>query len=1092
MHLFLLTEAKPLLARKLIAAIILPIFHYPEILFSMRLIFLIWYLLPLSLLGQVHGPGFRHLGIPEGLSQGEVEAMCRDHLGLMWIGTRDGLNVWDGYSCRQYRYEVGDSSGLPDRAVWEVAEDPWGDMWIATNQGLSRLSRATQRFTHFDHTPANASGTGVRAVISLLWAADSSLWIGAYDGIYRLSDYHPALPQDSLSFRFESPPTPAGVPAFATGMQLREDAQGIIWCSLTRGLLWIDPRDGSRRWLHPLLDLPPLTQHNLAVSTAETPDGSIWVSLNGAGLLRLRREPCQRDSCNGPRKTRLRSQRYQHDPADPNSLSTNMCTYLTVDQQGRLWVGSALGLHLYRPETDDFSRIKAITGDPEALRDNSIYGLYTDHEGTIWVGTREGISYHSPHNYPFRRLYEVPGSEQGLPSPHVESVLIDAEGQYWIATTTALSRWQPQTNKYQHYPVGTAAASAAAGIIRRMHQTAAGQYWLVSDHAFSRWDPEREQMTHYRLRPDVLRELGTRQLYDILPDGQGRFLLGSHGGILRFDPRTERFEEFPHESNWLAHDLHRDRSGRVWVLGGRRLFWFDESTGAFQAFKGWGNDTAKLHLNLVVDMHETPDGRLWLASERGLVEIRPQAEQVRMVSEHSAFPSGRIRSIEEDGQGRLWVSSNDGLFALDPDTYDFLHYQATDGLHSNQFYSRCSAVGPDGMMIFGGADGCTIFHPDSLRPSDLSARTVITGLSIFNQPYHFHDSSSVLREDIQVAEAVFLEYQQQVWGVTFASTDLTSPETNVYRYRLLGFDDQWIPAPTWREALFTNLHEGHYVLEVMGSNHHGQWTAAPARLTIHIAAPWYRSWWAYTIYAILLVALLGWAIRARSAAIRRQERTLALVQQAKLEERERTRARSSRDFHDEAGNRLTKISLYTGLLRRQLPVEGQVGEFLQHIESHTQALASGMRDFIWVLDPQQDLLSDTLERIRGFGEQLFADTDIAFTYTADLPQNWLQQPLDINSKRHLLMIAKEGMHNALKYSRASQVRLRIFVPANTSTLNLELQDDGLGFEMDELLRVNGLHHMHTRAEEMEAQLRIHSVPGVGTTILLRKEFHPNG
>lgn len=209
-----------------------------------------------------------------------------------------------------------------------------------------------------------------------------------------------------------------------------------------------------------------------------------------------------------------------------------------------------------------------------------------------------------------------------------------------------------------------------------------------------------------------------------------------------------------------------------------------------------------------------------------------------------------------------------------------------------------------------------------------------------------------------------------------------------------------------------------------------------------------------------------------------------------MEERERTRARSSRDFHDETGNRLTKISLYTGLLQQQLPQEGQTKEFLAQIESHVRHLASGMLDFTWVLDPQQDQLSDILGRLSQFGDQLFADTGISFQWQQRLSQDFWAQSLDVNSKRHLLMIFKEGMHNALKYSQATQVTLS--VSETSGGLLFALQDDGLGFEQDELVRVNGLHNMESRATDMSATLEVQWVPGMGTSILLRTEIHLDG
>ena len=230
-------------------------------------------------------------------------------------------------------------------------------------------------------------------------------------------------------------------------------------------------------------------------------------------------------------------------------------------------------------------------------------------------------------------------------------------------------------------------------------------------------------------------------------------------------------------------------------------------------------------------------------------------------------------------------------------------------------------------------------------------------------------------------------------------------------------------------------------------------------------------------------------IRYRTRKVRQEMRLQARIEQAKVEEREQVRAQSSRDFHDEAGNHITKISLYTGLIKRELGEENQAGKYLDHIEDNLSSLSGGMRDFIWVLDPQKDGLDETIQRLIDFGYGLYEDSGVEFIANNGVPPE-ANLRLAVSAKRNLLLIFKEAMNNALKYAKASTVRFSVSVKEDR--LQLELSDDGLGFDKEKLVRVNGLNNMKGRAEEMGAEIQVDALPGLGTRIVVKKEIHPNG
>lgn len=1036
---------------------------------------------------------FQHIGKEDGLSQGEIEAFCRDHLGLMWIGTRNGLNVWDGYEMTVFFNEPGNPNSLGDNGVWDIVEDPWGDIWMGNNAGLNRFNRASQTFDLFLPSTVDPDSLPIVSVMSLLWGSDSTLWIGGYAGAYKLEHYHPDLPLDSIRFQMIGGMKSLDAPRLPTPLSIMEDSEKNIWFSTTAGIIWLNPAEDDLHYLYPVLNEAPLSLHNVVVSTVERRPGEYWVSLNGAGAVKLTLENCPGDSCDGPQSKQVITKRYTHDSDNPRSLGVDMSTYYTVDPSGRLWCGTARGISVYNPVTDDFDRIMPVIGDPESVRHQSTYSLYSDREGIVWVGTREGISYYHPAAKPFKRYYPIANSDAGLNSNHVEALFQDSKERIWVSTQKSISRWDPKNQTFFHYPNRVEDARGPNGIVKYFHEDEDGMIWLCGQGSLIKLNPETAFFTHYKYKPTEFRSLGTRNLFDILPDGKGGFWLGSYDGILHFDPKTEEFIPYEEHNNWNCIDMIVDRFGTFWAAGGRILYQFDIESGKFTAFKGYGTDTTTLHLALGFEFHEDQKGRLWLGTDKGLIQIDQENQKLIAWDQETDLPFGVYKSIEEDESGNLWLGTALGVYRLTPETKEVVHYDQNDGLHGNTIYNRCSFTLADGSMIFGGEGGFTRFQPNSLKVNGTAPAILFTDFKVFNESALVSSADTLetffLPQHISTLSDLFLSHSDQIWEIHFAATDLTSPDQNQYRYRLIGFDEDWVEAGTKRAATYTNLFEGTYTFEVQGSNNDGIWSDS-ANINIHISPPWYRTWWAYLSYFLLIAGLGYWAITARLAAVRREERTKSRIAEATLEEREKTRARSSRDFHDEAGNRLTKISLYTGLLQQQLADKEESKQFLAHIEDHTRNLSSGMRDFIWVLDPQQDQLSDTLGRLRQFGEQLFADTGIVFQWKQELPSDVASMRLDVNSKRHLLMIFKEGMHNALKYANASTVTF--WAGSVDEQLTFKLQDDGLGFDQDQLVRINGLHNMESRAREMEAEFTVNSVPGLGTTLSLIKEIHPNG
>jgi signal transduction histidine kinase len=218
--------------------------------------------------------------------------------------------------------------------------------------------------------------------------------------------------------------------------------------------------------------------------------------------------------------------------------------------------------------------------------------------------------------------------------------------------------------------------------------------------------------------------------------------------------------------------------------------------------------------------------------------------------------------------------------------------------------------------------------------------------------------------------------------------------------------------------------------------------------------------------------------------VRREAETRARIEQARIEDRERFRRNSAADFHDEAGARITRINLYTGLVRQQAAHNPGMIDHLHKIENASRELSAGIRDLIWTMDPTRDTLADTLERLATFGGALFDATATAFKVGSP-PQEFANLRMGMVARRAITLIMKEAMNNCAKYAGAHRCTLQPIV--DEKFLMLKLQDDGQGFDPGAVLSADhhGLRNMRQRAVELGATLDIHSAHGQGCTLVLK-------
>ncbi|MEM6344213.1 MAG: two-component regulator propeller domain-containing protein [Bacteroidota bacterium] len=1054
--------------------------------------------------GLIHAQEYRikQYGLADGLSQTSVKCLLQDHKGLLWIGTEDGLNRFDGYDFEVYKQRDGKVS-LPSNWINFLFEDRQNHLWIATNAGLVRLNPRTEEWTLCPIPWVTRDKT----VFSIMQDAQGRIWVCTQTGLFRLENPE-AAPTDWVvrNLRELYPDLPKETPQRGI-----EDSNGSLYFCFSnqRGneifssVYIYDAKQDQFRELGLLQDgegierLSLLQDSILCLGTVKS--GLVRFNLKADKLL----PPISGDSTHPyirsfetDRNAGIWSGTYEelfYLPADSDSAqkiitpaSTGPVFAIIESQEGHIWFGSSQGLWQLQRKQNKFETFSLSAKEPFKLAKADLFGMLVSSKGEFWaVAYNYGLIRLIPKAEGGWQKFEYPAEAIGLSTAQNIDMKEDADGAIWLAGFGGLVRLQ--------IPDYDDPAEALPPVVK---------VWSAS--------PE-----------------GIRSPYitDILPDPDGSYWLADYtAGVEHVQIKDEQLSVARYSADGKnpfstldnrADGFQFDREGNLWVCsrhGLSRAYHNEAGELAFRHILLPPIDSVNLRGKGVKMFYQDETGVLWLASE-GLyrVELAAGAELSPWDAEVSPFlpfnwqrfgiaeglTNESVYGILPDKNAQLWLSHNQGIDRFDPEALSFRNYDVEDGLQSNEFSANAFAQGQNDYLYFGGIEGFSRFHPDSVRDRTLVPKAMIASLSLYNQKVkvgqQIPQSKTQLLENIAYAEQISLSWRDYLVGFDFVGIGYGATERYQFAYQMEGLDEEWQYIGTRRFASFTNLGAGDYVLKLKAANEDGVWQEEPTSLQIHVSTPPWRTWWAYTIYALLLAALIYALIRYRTRKLRQEMLTKRRIEQARLAEREKVRARSSRDFHDESGNKITKISLYTGLLRQRLDEVPELESMLDKIDDNVKALSGGMRDFIWALDPQKDRLSDTAQRLFEFGQNLFEDSGINLQYHNSISED-TDYRFDLNIRRQLLLIFKEAMNNCLKYAEASEVQLRI--EEEEDWLAFSFQDNGLGFDREQLARVNGLNNMQQRVKEMGADIEIKSVPSIGTQIkvLIPKEIinHPNG
>jgi signal transduction histidine kinase/sugar lactone lactonase YvrE/ActR/RegA family two-component response regulator len=946
-------------------------------------------------------PRFRTWQVGDGLPSSQVTAIAQDRAGYLWFGTKDGLARFDGAAFEVHRHDPLDRHSLPGNGISALHVDRQGRLWAGIDgHGVVRMDPRNGRFVHLSPERTPLPDDNVWAIAS---TPDGSTWFGTYSkGLYRLSatgTWRRFAANVAGADRLPSDAVPA----------LAVDARGILFAGTGKGLVrWT----GTRFEPEPVADLDAPR-----VVMLEADAEGLWVGTT-QGL-----------------RVRLRSGAFVAPPWQAALAAPVFAT--RRDRFGVRWLATATGL------------VKVEGGVPEPVRVGAPHGfasgrtLLEDAEGGMWIAQRGFGVLASPASW---RKFATFGADSGSARASVtwaRTFAQSADGAVWVAGVGGLDQFDPTTGTIT--PVLTAQALSGCTASSSLERSD-GSVWIGCMDGLVRFDPATRTLARWsaRSRKDALPRGAVGSLVE---DRDGILWIATGAGLQGRDRRGHVVHapaaSTPEPAGNVAPRLLRGPDGRAWVDTASGIKRWDADAARFEAVPGLPAVATRA-------FGFSRFGVVWILGDDALESFRWDGSGMVLDGRFAGPLRGvaGVGGLFADARDRVWFTTARGLVRFDPTDASTRVYDTEDGLPSPEFDASAPLVTRDGLVFASTPADFVVFDPGSFASSPIVPEVRLETIR--------------LRRDDQVLELpgtttrLQLQADDRDLRVTARIASLSEPRSRRFRFRLVGYDRDWVEDKEG-ERVFTRLEHGTYVLEVCAATADGVWSP-PRRLRIVVLPRWWQTPWAYALFALLLAALLLALRSAYRARLRGLHEKQSLEQRRALaEQASEAKSRFLADLGHEIRTPMTGVLGMAELLHADVVEPRQRGrvEAIQAAGQHLLRLVNDALDLARIeagrLELQDQpfdlhaLLVDAAAMLRPQAEA--KGLRFALQLAPPLPRGVRGDPV------RLRQIVLNLGHNAIKFTEAGSVTVR--ADAAEAGVRVEIADTGPGIDAASLARLFG-------------------------------------
>ena len=958
----------------------------------------------------------RYMDSSDGLSSNCVSSIYQDPRGFIWIGTRNGLNVYNGNGFVSYVNDKYNRDSLPGNDIKQITGDGKDNVFIAGDRGIVRYDISEAEFS-----PVYVSSRG-RAVYFnevLYYASDENVF--CYDG----KDSHIVV----------------SVPGSVISSLCVENDSVFVGTE-TKGLFLYDMNTG-------VLSDPVVPGHIFDIFHDSR--GDYWVTdYSGGGLY-----------C-------LTSSGIRHFKASKgcSGLANDHTHKCCEDKEGDIWISTFNGLSRYDCETGTLTSYETGSKDGGINSGKSFWDLCCDHQGTIWAGTYfDGLAYFNPSREVYRKLAFIGNRENGQDAPVAGPMTEDGLHNLWVGTEgKGVFRYNYLSGEMSHYDE---AGGLSSNFIKALYYDEKTETLWIGTHlgGLNRLDARTGQVRTYRHVDGDGTSLPSDIVMDVVPYGDV-LILSTYGGITAFSPETGKCRRIIDDKSISAgtrftEGLLVDRAGNLWINPvGNGIYVYNLHTG--RCNDGFSSLIGMVREKSVNSLYLDSSDRLWVCTKNfGLIlydlytgESEEFDTRIGGLESNNVYA---VRELPEGGSDRKYIITDDAGFSiLDYGTKYAVNYRVGKDMPLNVISWNSLHIARNGHVFVGGTDGLVEFSEEDIVPRSDEFRILLTGLYINGDEIKPDSPERAFSGDISTAETIVLRPQCRTFSLQYTVTDYLPYGNDEQEFRLVGLSDKWQPAQS-RMLSYSRLKPGIYELQIRNRHRGGAEPTAFCSVKIKVQAPFYKTFWAYIVYLVIISGLV-WLVAAQ---YRRRVKIKAALEyeQAHVKEVEELTQNKLRFFTDVSHEFRTPLSIILGqlevLMRKEnfsVPLQNALLKIYKNCLG-LKELATEILDFrkqeqgyMGIKAHKQDLVAFLRNHYQTF-VSVASNKKIAYEFMnrEDKIELWFDERL-------MWKVMNNLVSNAFKHTPdKGEIKVRVYREDESAVI--EVEDNGEGIPSEDLPRI---------------------------------------
>ena len=758
--------------------------------------------------------------VEHGLSQSTVNSILQDDYGQIWLGTRNGLNLFNGYDFEVFLHSPSDDNSIINNEITRLYKLDSSNILVGTRDGICRLNILTKESYSYDY---KSLGYTEFVVNDIFKDNNNRLWVAAREGIFIYDE----TTDNFIAYDNVNAPT-------GSVYEIAQNEDNELWFGAGNGLFTL--RNNEWQVVTDYLYNPNGTKEDRIVAIYFDRYNNLWVGTRSNGVYNI------------SRKGDVRIKHFNTSTNNKTQLTSNEIRDIIEDKKGRMWIGTKEGINIFDPFSNEVEAIQSKISIINSISQNSVYNIFEDKQGNIWVGTWSGgvnlldIDYNG-----FIPITHFKDGENSGPFRAVSSVT-EFNGELWVGSeNNGIVVMDQNGNTIKTLNTSNKLRS---NHIKKLYTDKNNNIWIgYYDRGIQVYSPKTGTITN---KVDFI------NVYDIKEYPTNVFWITSGRQFIKLDLNTNKQQSFIYQGNQESTNL---QAGATILISSNKKLW----TGSRFGVDVYNTSDEKLirHYNLtdlpdgnysmhIFSLAEDIDQNLWIGTNQGLYSINTQSKDTSIKASEHNFKEYIIYGILPHGE-TLWLSTHIGIIKYNTKSGEVDKYTQTEGLQSNEFIRNSAFKTKSNLFIFGGINGLTAFNPNFKVTKEEELNVLISYINFTNKvgdPENLHYPVNNPEKPLK------LPPRQSSISFEFSGTNYLHSNELKFAFKLDGLNETWRSNGSLRSVRFTNLSPGTYTFNVSILDDNNRLIGQAAALKFKIQRPFYATIIAFIIYLIIIAGIL--------------------------------------------------------------------------------------------------------------------------------------------------------------------------------------------------------------------------------------------